>query len=1029
MAISLIAVVMAAVTTFFVNAVASTNTQRATQAATQVANSTMDTIRALPPSDLSALVKSIDPNALTGTGLPVPVPSLAVTQQLNNITYTATVTLGACVIGAGLVSNTSCASALVSTGIGYLRAVVTVTWAGARCPPANCTYATSTLLSTNDDPLFNLNQSAPPAPLIVNPGAQIVAVGDNVVLPVTVTAIPTFKVTITAGTLPSGLNLDTATGIITGVPLTVAGATSVTLTLTDGFGRAISASFTWTVLAAVTAVAPPAQASVIGSAITPLTVSATGGSVPYTWSAAALPPGLSLSTVNNQAVITGTPTAAGLPNNGQLPQTFSVVLTVKDAANRTATVPVPWTINYPPFAAANPGPQTSTVGIPDSVTLTVTGGSGSFSWASNGPLPAGLTLTAAGVLSGSPTAVGVTSVSLTVTDTKSAVSFNPTVFASQTMTFNWTVYAKPTVTSPGNQAVTTSLNVQLQLTTTCPNAPCTYVVNNGPATIAIDGNGLLTGTITSGAQTFNSVTVTVTDSAGAAVPSASFVVVVNAVPTIAGPGNLTNLFGTAVTLDASKLVSGGTAPFTYYATNLPPWLTLNASTGLITGTTPGTAGTTTGVVLGVRDVYGFTANSPAFSWTVGNAPSPPLTVTVVNGDATVAASWAAPASTNGAPVTGYTATANVGAGTGGPSCSTTGALTCSIGGLTNGIVYSVTVVATNSYGTGPASAAVTAIPYPAGVMSAGNGLTLWLDGADPTVLLASSACSAGAATSAVGCWKDKSGQATANNFSQTAGNLPGLSTWNGLPAVNFGDPSVVLNSVNANAQYQTVFVAANVTNPASGSGVIVDLFGKATQDFDVRVGTGTNRNAPNGNDWSYNTGSPALNWANGAQTAKANQPLAVVTSDQSSTVQTFAASVSNTFYSRGVIGQVGDVITFNKILTNTQRRAVEDYLSKKWGVTITAQALTTAQAPTAITGTRSSATSATVSWTAPGTDGVAPISGYTVKSSGGQTCTTAGTVTCTVTGLTTGTAYTFTVTATNSVGTGPSSVASNSVTP
>ena len=47
-----------------------------------------------------------------------------------------------------------------------------------------------------------------------------------------------------------------------------------------------------------------------------------------------------------------------------------------------------------------------------------------------------------------------------------------------------------------------------------------------------------------------------------------------------------------------------------------------------------------------------------------------------------------------------------------------------------------------------------------------------------------------------------------------------------------------------------------------------------------------------------------------------------------------------------------------------------------------------------------------------------------MTSSGGQTCTTTGATTCTVTGLTNGTAYTFTVTATNAVGTGPASAAS-----
>ena len=72
-----------------------------------------------------------------------------------------------------------------------------------------------------------------------------------------------------------------------------------------------------------------------------------------------------------------------------------------------------------------------------------------------------------------------------------------------------------------------------------------------------------------------------------------------------------------------------------------------------------------------------------------------------------------------------------------------------------------------------------------------------------------------------------------------------------------------------------------------------------------------------------------------------------------------------------------------------------------------------------------------MTWTKPD-DGGSTITGYTVTSSpGGQTCTTsdADALTCDVTGLTNGTAYTFTVTATNAVGTSAASSASNSVTP
>jgi hypothetical protein len=86
----------------------------------------------------------------------------------------------------------------------------------------------------------------------------------------------------------------------------------------------------------------------------------------------------------------------------------------------------------------------------------------------------------------------------------------------------------------------------------------------------------------------------------------------------------------------------------------------------------------------------------------------------------------------------------------------------------------------------------------------------------------------------------------------------------------------------------------------------------------------------------------------------------------------------------------------------------------------------TPSAPTATIGNGQ----ATVTWTKPADNG-STITGYTVTSSGGQTCTTsdADTLTCIVTGLTNGTAYTFTVTATNGGGASAASVASSSITP
>lgn len=85
-------------------------------------------------------------------------------------------------------------------------------------------------------------------------------------------------------------------------------------------------------------------------------------------------------------------------------------------------------------------------------------------------------------------------------------------------------------------------------------------------------------------------------------------------------------------------------------------------------------------------------------------------------------------------------------------------------------------------------------------------------------------------------------------------------------------------------------------------------------------------------------------------------------------------------------------------------------------------------APTAVTA-QSSDGGADVSWT-PAPDNGDPITGYTVTASpGGVVVTTTGATSATVPGLTNGTAYTFTVTATNAVGTSAASAPSRPVTP
>jgi hypothetical protein len=100
-------------------------------------------------------------------------------------------------------------------------------------------------------------------------------------------------------------------------------------------------------------------------------------------------------------------------------------------------------------------------------------------------------------------------------------------------------------------------------------------------------------------------------------------------------------------------------------------------------------------------------------------------------------------------------------------------------------------------------------------------------------------------------------------------------------------------------------------------------------------------------------------------------------------------------------------------------------------LTLGATSPVTATVPTApsITGVTPGPNQVAVAFLPPSSNGGATITGYTVTASPGGATATGTTSPITVTGLTNGQAYTFTVKATNSAGTGPASAASGSATP
>lgn len=82
-----------------------------------------------------------------------------------------------------------------------------------------------------------------------------------------------------------------------------------------------------------------------------------------------------------------------------------------------------------PVTAANPGSQNGVVGTAASLQLSAAGGSGGYTWTASG-LPAGLSISSGGLISGTPTTAGTYSVTATAKDSSGATG---------STTFTWTI--------------------------------------------------------------------------------------------------------------------------------------------------------------------------------------------------------------------------------------------------------------------------------------------------------------------------------------------------------------------------------------------------------------------------------------------------------------------------------------------------------------------------------------------------------------------------------------------------------------
>ncbi len=310
------------------------------------------------------------------------------------------------------------------------------------------------------------------------------------------------------------------------------------------------------------------------------TLGESGGTSPYKWTVTSgtLPTGLSLT--SNSGVISGTPTGAS---------SGSVTFQITDAAGISASQAITVTVNPPAaLTISTMSLPAGTIGTAYSQTLQATGGVPAYKWSvTTGSLPAGLTLSSAGVISGTPTGTATSTSTFTVTVTDSQT---PTA-ASASATLSITVVEPPlsvTTTSLVSGSIGNAYSQTLQAIGGTP--PYTWSISAGtlPAGLSLNSStGGISGTPS--ATGTSDFTAKVTDSA-AATATAALSITINTALAITTTTLPAGSIGTVYSATVSA--TGGAQPYTWSLTSgtLPAGLSLGSASGVISGT-PTTTGT------------------------------------------------------------------------------------------------------------------------------------------------------------------------------------------------------------------------------------------------------------------------------------------------------------------------------------------------------------------------------------------------------------------------------------------------------
>ena len=229
--------------------------------------------------------------------------------------------------------------------------------------------------------------------------------------------VPPYQWTMLSGSLPPGLNLNSGSGVISGVP-TMTGDYGFSVLVNDSQSPPISTSAQLAIR-----INPTPTQLTISSSLLPdgrqnepyiSTLEATGGQTPYGWSvmAGGLPAGLALN--SSTGAISGAPRGAG---------SWNFTVQVSDAqmppatANRGLSVTIAPAV---PLRITTSSLPSSNVGSPYSAAVAAVGGVYPYTWAiTSGSLPTGLSFnTSTGAISGTPTVRGTWNFTAQITDSE-----------------------------------------------------------------------------------------------------------------------------------------------------------------------------------------------------------------------------------------------------------------------------------------------------------------------------------------------------------------------------------------------------------------------------------------------------------------------------------------------------------------------------------------------------------------------------------------------------------------------------------